>query len=267
MYPLHWGLPESPFRNCLNPQFFYQSPTHEEALARLHFLVEQRRRLGLLMGGAGSGKSLLLEVFTEQLRRQGYPVANVNLLGFQPTEILYALAIDFGLSLDPSESTAVLWRAVTDRLAEYRFQQIPATILLDDADQVNRQVLVQLTRLAQHDPSPELRLTIVLAGRRERMGHLGERLLDLAELRIDLEPWEQSDTERFLNTSLAHADRQSPVFAAPAVARLHQLSHGIPRRISQLADLSLLAGAGADLQQIDADVVESVYHELSVIEV
>lgn len=43
MYQAHWGLRESPFRGLLDPKFFYQSPTHEEALARLHFLVEQRR--------------------------------------------------------------------------------------------------------------------------------------------------------------------------------------------------------------------------------
>ena len=59
MYQSHWGLRESPFRDGPDPQSFYQSPTHEEALARLHFLVEQHRRLGLLLGPEGSGKSLL----------------------------------------------------------------------------------------------------------------------------------------------------------------------------------------------------------------
>ena len=63
MYQAHWGLQESPFRGLLDPKFFYQSPTHEEALARLQFLVDQQRRLGLLVGPPGSGKSLLLEVF------------------------------------------------------------------------------------------------------------------------------------------------------------------------------------------------------------
>ena len=52
-----------------------------------------------------------------------------------------------------------------------------------------------------------------------------------------------------------------------AVARLHELSGGIPRRITQLADLSLVAGAGEQLAEIDADVVEAVYHELGVVRV
>ena len=267
MYQSHWGLQQSPFRSCLDPQFFYQSPTHEEALARLYFLVEQRHRLGLLMGPAGSGKSLLLEVFADGLRRSGRPVAKVNLLGVQPGEMLALLAAGLELYTDPSASVPALWRTLTDRLVEYRCQQLDVVILLDDADGADQQVLDQVTRLAQYDRSAESRLTLVLASQREHANRLGQRLLEMGELRIDVQPWEQSDTEGFLNTSLSRAGRQSPVFADPAVARLHELTHGIPRRVSQLADLSLLAGAGANLEQIDADMVESVCHELGVIEV
>jgi hypothetical protein len=44
------------------------------------------------------------------------------------------------------------------------------------------------------------------------------------------------------------------------------LAEGVPRRVNQLADLSLLAGAGRELGQIDTETVESVYQELGVIE-
>ena len=261
MYQAYWGLRESPFRGLLDPNFFYQSPTHEEALARLHFLVQQRRRLGLLLGPSGSGKSLLLEVLASQLRGSG-PVAKLSLLGVEPAEMLWNIASEWGLSLDPTPSLPMLWRAVTDRLIEYRYQQIEAVVLLDDVDQADTWTLRHVTRLACFDLSPETRLSIVLAGRKEAAATLDDRLLDLAELRIDLEPWEPTDTENCVTTLLAQAGRQSPVFAEPAVARLHTLAHGIPRRVSQLADLALVAGAGQELQQIDVEVVEGVFEEL-----
>ncbi len=267
MYQLeHWGLQQSPFRSCLDPRFFHQSPTHEEALARLHFLVEQRHRLGLLMGPSGSGKSLLLEVFAEQLRRSGRAMARLSLVSVEPAEMLFLLAVGFRVNVRPDDSVATLWRRLTDRLTEFRYQQLDTVVLLDDADRATRQVADQITRLAVYDPSPQSRLTIVLAGQREQMARLGRQLLDLTELRIDVQPWEGSDTQDFLASSLAQAGRQSPVFDDPAVARLHELSHGIPRRVAQLADLALLAGAGAKLEQIDADTVESVYHELGVVD-
>jgi type II secretory pathway predicted ATPase ExeA len=75
MYQAHWGLDDAPFRTRLDRRFFYESPTHEEALARLHFLVDERRRLGLLLGSHGSGKSTVLEFFSDEIRRRGRPGA------------------------------------------------------------------------------------------------------------------------------------------------------------------------------------------------
>jgi general secretion pathway protein A len=122
----------------------------------------------------------------------------------------------------------------------------------------------QVIRLANFDPLPQTRLSVILAGRNEGMAKLDPKLLELAELRIEVDPWEPGDTEHYVAASLAQAGRQSPVFDEPAVARLHELSHGIPRRVSQLADLSLLAGAGANLQHIDVGIVDSVCQELAM---
>jgi type II secretory pathway predicted ATPase ExeA len=264
MYQSHWGLRESPFRGDSGMQFLRHSPTHGEALARLQFLVDNHRRLGLLTGASGSGKTLVLEAFAEQLRRRGRPVAKINLLGVEAGEMLLLLAAGLKLNPEASASPAALWRAITDRLTEFYYQKLETVVLLDDADCADPRVLDQVARLARHDTSSESRLTLILAGQRERIGCLGDRLLELAELRIELEPWNQADTADYLNASLAQAGSKSAVFSASAIDRLHDLTQGIPRRTAQLADLSLLAGAGAKLPQIGADVVESVYHELAV---
>jgi general secretion pathway protein A len=267
MYQSHWGLRESPFQGDSAVHFLHQSPTHEEALARLQFLVENHRRLGLLMGASGSGKTMVLEAFAEQLRRRGQPVAIINLSGVEPAEMLLLLAVGLKLNPEPSTSSVVLWRAITDRLTEFYYQKSHSVVLLDDADCADDRVLAQVARLSRYEPSSESHLTLILAGKCEKIGRLGDRLLDLAELRIDLEPWNQVDTANFLNTSLAHSGGESRVFSESAIDRLHDLTHGIPRRAAQLADLSLLAGASANLPQIDAGVVESVYHELGTAEV
>ena len=118
MYHSHWGLDEPPFQTRLDPRFFHESPTHEEALARLHFLVDYRRRLGLLIGPQGSGKSLLLEVFAGELRERGLPVARVHLMGLDRSEMMWLLACE--LMLNPCGETTFpsLWRSVTDRITE-----------------------------------------------------------------------------------------------------------------------------------------------------
>jgi len=267
MYQAHWGLAESPFRNRVDPGSFFESVTHEESLARLHFLVDQSRRLGLLMGPAGSGKSLLLEVFAVQTRRLGRLAVKIGLLGVGPQEFPALLAIGLGLNPAPGLPGAAAWRLVGDRIAGLRYQQTPVVLLLDDADCASPAVLTQVTRLAKSESGPDARLTIVLAGQPTRMGRLGTALLELADLRIDVEAWERAETAEFIDSSLRKAGRSTPVFGEPAVARLHQLARGIPRRVSQLADLALVAGAGRNLASIDADTVDSVCRELGLIEV
>jgi general secretion pathway protein A len=266
MYESHWGLRETPFRACLDPGLFYESPTHEEALARLHFLVDERRRLGLLLGAAGSGKSLLFEVFAGQLRRSGSAVAKMSLLGLSPAEMLWQSIADLGGGAERGESIGPLWQTLTDRVTELRYERRDTVFLLDDADRAGPDVLAQLTRLAKFDRLPEARLTVVLAGRRDAARNLGPDLLEMVELRIDVECWEQTDTENYVKQSLARAGARAPVFADQALARLQQLTDGVPRRVSQLADLALLAGAGQAVDQIDADLVESVYQELALVE-
>jgi general secretion pathway protein A len=149
-----------------------------------------------------------------------------------------------------------------DRVAENRYQQLPTVILLDDVDGVHRDAMTHLVRLIRQDHSAESTLTVALALDKPALKHLERRLVELSDLRIDLEPWEADDTLRFLSNSLAKAGSDRCVFADSAASRLHELSRGLPRQVSHLAELSLLAGAGRKLPQIDVATVESVYQEL-----
>src|SRR5258708_4541956 len=105
MYTSYWGLSDIPFKNTLNPRCFYESAGHEEALARLMFLVEQHRRCGVLSGPSGTGKSLALEVLRREALRTGAEVALVDLRGCGGREMLWEVLATLGLSpgLDDSQ--------------------------------------------------------------------------------------------------------------------------------------------------------------------
>ncbi len=266
MYRQYWGLRDSPFRGALDPRRFFPSPTHEEALARLHFLVEERRRLGLLLGPAGCGKSMTLEVFARQLRRAGAQVANINLLGVDLHEFLWLAAAELGANPDQRDDPFQLWRGVIDRLVENRYQQFDTVILLDDVDEASSAVLDHVVRLAQFDGATGARLTIVMTSASTTVVRLPERILELADLRIDIEPWEAADTVQYLNSALNQAGRQSPTFTDEAAHRLHDLCGGIPRRVNQLANLALLAAAGRKMQMVDTETLDGAYHELGVVD-
>ena len=264
MYETHWGLRESPFRGGADRRFFFQSPTHDEALARLQFLVENDRRLAVLTGQTGVGKSMLLRLFADQLRQQGIEVALVNLIGLPAEELVWTVADQLHAGPAAGDPMPILWRKISDRLVAQRYQQLKTVVLFDDAGEAAVTTRASLVRLIQSDTSGENRLTVVLSTTPDRVDQLGSRLLDLSELRIELETWAADDVADFLQSSLDRAGRRSPIFVENAANKLHALGEGIPRNISQLAELSLLAGAGRQAQSIDGETVESVFHQLSV---
>jgi general secretion pathway protein A len=273
MYLEAWGPPESPY--CVAPASApFRTPAFEEALARLHYLVDAKRRLGLLLGSAGSGKTIVLETFARDLARRTLRVARVPLSGLEPREFLWAVSAELGLAPGRNDNLFDLWRLLTDHLIENRYQHISTVLLLDDADEAGgaggrgegsgAQVLAQVARLAEGDLSPRPGLTIVLAARPERMVRLGGRILELAELKIELDPWSEVETQRYLSQRLPEHTGAPPSFEPQAASRLHALAHGVPRRISQLANLALVAAAGQGLDSVDPELVEGVYRELGL---
>lgn len=265
MYLAYWGLSQSPFRGSLDPRYFHQGPAQDEALARLHFLVEQHRTLGLLLGGPGSGKSLLLQVFARELGVVNRQAAIVSLVGIGRREFMWLLGGQLGIETLSSAGEFALGRALDDHIIANRYQRIATILLLDDVDEAGRDVLDEIARLAQLNQANDSRLTIILAAREPQLQKLGARILELAELRVDLEGWDQDDTAAFVKKSLAQAGRSTPIFNESALHRLHELTGGVPRRIKQLADLALLGGAGANLAHIESDLIDSVFYELGVV--
>ncbi len=264
MLQSRWGLEESPFHGTLDPKRYYKSPTHDEALARMNYLVENRRQLGLLLGPPGSGKTLLLEVFHRDASRQGFVVAKANLLGLSPEELEWSVAAQLGTNPRDGDSRGQVWRKITNRLVENRYQQITTLLLIDDADDASVETLSSIARMLQLDPSPDSRITAIMALDEENTGRLGQRLLGMTDLRIDLSPWQPNETAQYLDDCLDSAGCSESVFDESASTRLHELGNGIPRHVIRLAHLSLMAGAGQQLDTIDGETVESVYEELSV---
>lgn len=259
MFEAYWGLSRGPFSDASARQSLLTSPTHGEALARLDFLLDSKSRLGLLLGPSGSGKSLVLAELARRAERTGAVVAFASATAADADGLLSELAL--GLCANPEFSSGGTWQAVTDRLAELKLEELTAVALIDDLDRASSEAQIALERVLSINEAP---LTIVATARSESARRISPRILDQAALRIDLAPWSEEETRSYLQASLAHAGRKQPAFDDAAVRRMFQLSGGAPRKVNQLAQLALLAGAGQNLLQVDAATIDAVEEELSV---
>lgn len=254
MYLDHWGLARSPFADGLAPPLFYEGESQTEAAARLRFVVRHARRLALLAGVRGVGKSLLLRRFAGQMRREGRSVAVANLAGVSMRELLWQLAAQFSLGPQPADDAVGLFRCLSAYGESLRWSSDGATIFLDDADQAGPDVRTQLVRLLLGDAA---RFTLVLSADPADLSRLGGQLLDATDLRIDLEPWSEAETIGYLQHGLLEAGCDRPVFDDEALSALALHSGGVPRQVNRLADHALIVAAAEELESVTAATVEA----------
>lgn len=260
MFYAHWGLAHSPFAGSEAP-LFYRGESQNEAQARLRFVAEERRH-AVLAGPRGVGKSLLLTHFAGGWLRQGRQAAYVSAVGATPRELLWRIAA--GLSLSPRRDADAqgLFRLLEDVAAASRGWPQPAIVLLDDADQAGADVRTLVYRLTSLGAAAGTRLTLLLAAAPANCSRLGDDLLDVLDLRIDLDPWSESDVAGYVHHALIEAGGDRPVFDDEALAALYALTDGIPRQVNRLADHALLGAAAEGNDMVDAAMIEAAHEAL-----
>jgi general secretion pathway protein A len=262
MYLAHWGLERSPFAPGTRAPLFYEGESQAEALARLRFVVQNGRRLALVVGPPGVGRSVLLRRFAEQIRREGRPVTCAGLAGTSGSELLWQVAAQFSLGPLPSDDAVALLNRVAAFADSLRWQREHATLLLDDAEQAGpdvRALMLRLLALGGNDS----RLTFVLATTPAEAWRLGRELLDAADLRIELEPWSEVETVGYVQHALVEAGCERPAFDDEALAVLSTLTGGVPRHVNRLADHALLCAAADGLETVDAAIIEAAHDALN----
>jgi len=261
MYQTHWGLEKPPFSSGLDLNMFYEGASQREALARLRFLLSHRRRLGLVVGEAGVGKSLLLRVFAKQCRQAGAAVAKVDLLGLSPREFSWQLGNKLQAAVRVEDDIVRLLRQVNDRLEENSLQDKQTVVLLDDLDQAGPDLLSQVLRLIRSDAT---KLTLIATASWAQLQRVSKGLMELVDLRIDLESWDELDTTGYLQHALFEAGAQRPLFDEEAISDLYRFTKGVPRAVNRLADFALLAGSGNAAEVVCAVDIQAASEAVSL---
>ena len=106
MYKAFYGFNVRPFTKTPDPQFFYQSRNHREALARLHHAVEERDMI-LLTGGIGCGKTTLSRALLDELD-DSFRIILLTNPRLSPLEFLHALALRLGITAPADNKSELL---------------------------------------------------------------------------------------------------------------------------------------------------------------
>lgn len=268
MYESYWQLREKPFENRTDPRFYYPGESHQAALLKLRYAVENQRGGALLSGASGLGKTLLVSMLRSMLGDRFSPMVHL-VFPQMPVEQLLAylagqLTRQVDLSGSPSVSQSV--RRIEQFLVDNTRDGRHAVLVIDEAHLLEGHRTWEALRLLlnfESDCRPAL--TLLLAGQPgllvllDRAPQLEERL----GVKCLLRAFTERETAEYVTHRLGVAGAGRPIFEPDAVATLHRLSSGVARRINRLCDLALLIGYAEERRTITAEQLEAVSQELA----
>jgi general secretion pathway protein A len=272
MYEAYWKLRRRPFEPRSSAEFYYPSETHQAALLKLRYAIENRRSLGVLAGFSGIGKSQLLNLLREQLPEFAGPWLHVAYPALSSSELVQYIARQFRQDSTPA-SPASLADAI-HQLESSLFANLQAgrhaVIVIEEAECLENygslEVLRLLLNLAANHSDAEAAMSIILSGQPILFGQL-ERYPALEQrlaVRCAVQAFSNDESMAYISHRLRQADGQmDQIFHTEALESICYFSEGIPRRINSLCDLALMVGFAQEVKLIKASLIDSVHRELA----
>ena len=259
-YLAYWNLNAAPFAG--NRSIFFRGQSVDEALARIEFVCNQRRGLATLIGHSGIGKTTLLSSLVQSPPRQAeLPVPQVcmaSMLGLAAGDLAIELAKQ-ACGQRPA-SGAAAWHMLNDCFSTRQRVDAHTLLLIDDVENCGAEAESDLIRLVRSTEGKHI--STVLAIDSQLVSTTSRWLLDRSYLHVELTAWDVQQTREYVRFALARCGGSTTIFTDAAIMRLTEMSKGIPRRMAQLADLALIAGAVAQSGRIDEPILLQIAQEV-----
>jgi general secretion pathway protein A len=269
MYERFFGLRERPFDLLPNPRFLYLTGRHREAFSNLRYGLTVPRGVTLLIGGAGTGKTTLLQSVLAELDPDNVECVLLSNPTLTRAEFYEFLATSFGLGSGAAASkTRFLFDLRQHLQARHAAGRLSA-LVLDEAQSLPYELLEEVRLLSNIETPTVKLLNVVLAGQPELAARLNEpglrQLKQRVSLRCEIEPLNFPDTAAYVAGRLRIAGGDpAAIFSREAILAIHEVSGGVPRVINVVCDNALIGGFAAEMKPVLRALVDDVCRDFDL---
>jgi general secretion pathway protein A len=259
MYLEFWGFKAFPFENVPDPRFFYLSKSHEEALTRLLYAAKMRKGGAVLSGEIGCGKTTLTRVIVQELPKEKFEIGLVINPKLEPVEFLQEVLYQFHVT-DVPETKVKCLKLLNEKMIQNVKMSKDTVLMVDEAQLLTEETLEEIRLLLNFQLADRFLVTIILLGQPELQEKISgiQQLNQRIAIKYHLAPFDYHDSAHYIDFRQKKAGRGENAFTGEAMERIYENTQGVPRKINNLCDLSLLIGFSKNEKKIEPEIVESI---------
>ncbi|MEL7448139.1 MAG: AAA family ATPase [Pseudomonadota bacterium] len=267
MYTQFFGLNEKPFAITPDPAYLYMSERHAEALAHLVYGVTESGGFIQLTGEVGTGKTTLTRSLLDKLPDY-VDIALVLNPRLTVDEFLDTIFDELHIDKPEGEPTTKdLVDALNAHLLESHERGRRTVLLVDEAQNLDAELLEQLRLLTNLETTKDKLLQIILVGQPELRNTLARN--DLRQIaqritgRYHLPQLTSEETVAYIRHRLTVAGGDPDIFEPAAMWEIYRATNGVPRLVNVVCDRALLGAYTSESPRVTRDIVRRGTAEVS----
>jgi len=266
VYESYFHFTKKPFELLPNPDFLYPSKSHRKVLTYLDYGIRERSGFILLTGEVGTGKTTIVRELVKK-HLKNVLLAKIFHTKVESLQLLAMINEEFGLAASGKDKPTLL-RELHDFLIDQYAQKKPVALIIDEAQNLNADVLEEVRMLSNLETEDQKLVHIILVGQPELRRVLASKemlqLRQRIQINCHIDPISLAETgDYILHRMQAAGNRDALAFGPECFSVISSYTKGIPRLLNILCDYILLDAFANETSQVSAQTIHEIARDVS----
>jgi len=273
-YLKFYKFKEDPFGITPDPDFFYPSKWHTEALQTMEYLLRKGEGFMLITGEPGTGKTTLIRTFLKNFKQEVTPII-IYQSTLSPKELLKSIAKEalknemiVTQKVEEFFDKIELFEILKNEFIKRKQNGMKNLIIIDEAQDLPDETLTEIKHLSNLETEKEKLIHFILLAQpyfesllsKPRYAQLNQRI----SLKVKLTHFDKEEIENYIKFRLQRAGDNPVTFEKKAIKAIYKASKGIPRIINLICSRALMVGYMESSYIIKKSYVKSAIKHLNI---